>query len=86
MRAEKENLSCGAAQFRLNGTGLVYYNSVSIQNPPTTQLLLSENAKLKGLNISSLQVNEKTLFAYGGSKMPLEFSNTASKKRFGWEG
>lgn len=54
--------TCRASQFRLNGTGLICYNSISIQNPPTTQLLLSAAAKIKGLNISSLQVNEKKSF------------------------
>jgi len=48
-----------------------------------TKLLLSANAKIKGLNIASLQVNDKTLFGNSRSKMPLKISNAASKKSFG---
>ena len=89
VQAEDENVNCGepgAAQFSLNGTGLIYNNYISVQDSLVTELLLSANAKIKALNIASLQVNDKTLFGNSGSKMPLKISNIASKKRFKWEG
>lgn len=57
MQAEAESLhwgELGAAQFWLKGTGLIYNNYISVQDPLTTELLLSANAKIKGLNIVSL--------------------------------
>ena len=86
VQAEDENLNwgeLGAAQFRLNGTGLIYNDHSSVQDALMTKLLLSANAKIKGLNIASLQVNDKTLFGNSRSKMPLKISNAASKKSFG---
>lgn len=57
--------------------------TTTVQDSLTTELLLSANAKIKRLKIASLQVNDKTLFGYSRSKMPLKIPDTASNKRFG---